>query len=77
MLLSCPMSCSNSNNFIAGQMNLDMIMESENILKEVIKEAKESPATASTNNECQDFIKNIMGGKSTMCKKNIGIPSYK
>ena len=46
-------------------------MESENILKEVMKEANESPAAASTNNECQDFIKNIMGGKSTMCKKNI------
>ena len=44
-------------------------MESENILKEVMKEANESPAAASTNNECQDFIKNIMEGKSMMCMK--------
>ena len=52
-------------------MNLDMIMESENILKEVMKEANESPAAASANNECQDFIRNIMGGKSTMCKNKV------
>ena len=58
-----------SNNFIAGQMNLDMIMEAENNLKKVLKEAKESQATASNNDECQDFIKNIMEGKSMMCMK--------
>ena len=58
-----------SYNFIAGQMNLDMIMEAENNLKKVLKEAKESQATASNNDECQDFIKNIMEGKSMMCMK--------
>ena len=50
-------------------MNLDMIMEAENNLKKVLKEAKESQATASNNDECQDFIKNIMEGKSMMCMK--------
>ena len=66
-----------SNNFIAGQMNLDMIMEAENNLKNVLKEAKESPAAASNNDECQDFINNFKKGKSTMCKNNIMIPSNK
>ena len=73
---NCPMHLKNRilfhvqlSSFIAGQMNLDMIMEAEKMLKEVIKEAKGSPEAASTNDECQDFINNIKKGKSTMCKK--------
>ena len=62
------MSCPTSNNLIAGQMNLNMMMEAENILKKVMNKAKESPAAASDQEECKNFIDHIKEGKTTLGK---------
>ena len=41
-------------------------MEAENILKKVMNKAKESPAAASDQEECKNFIDHIKEGKTTL-----------